>query len=590
MLDFIRTTGLFFWPIAGILILILVQAVRMVRSSSHTDTLGPRPDSLLFWGALAAVLGILGQCLGLYNGLRAISQATEIAPPVVAAGIAQSFQATFCGLTVLLIAGMLWLGLKATHRRRVTSTVAGLLLVIGFGGPSAATDLADLDEGGWVAEVGPDRFVFVFRPPAGDRWDGMSHSLRQGREYLQCPFTVEHFENSEIQFVMHKTGVRYRGTVDLAAGRIDGGLVYDDGGMDLPLTRIDPAQEPGMAARIEPYAYTPPTALDDGWATGDASAHGLATEAVADVVAAVCAGYAGLVHSVLVDHGGVLIVEEYFHGYDRETLHPLASVTKSVSGILVGMALADEGIEALQQPLLDFFPGAKPTAERWHDVTVEHLLTMSIGLEWSDEQAESVHGTGPDFFAAVLSLDFITEPGAVFRYVNANTNLTSGVVHEATGTFPEAFAADRLFTPLGIEHWDWSYGAEGGHRLMDGSLQLCPRDMMRLGRMMLDDGRWQGKQIVPREFARAAMTSHLAADAGSGMIGGYGYLWWTLRVPGADGPLDIAFANGWGSQFIIVVPTLDMVMVITGGNQDNDMHMAPQRVVALRLVEAFGAI
>jgi CubicO group peptidase (beta-lactamase class C family) len=468
-----------------------------------------------------------------------------------------------------------------------------VLLMVGGAASGRTAGQEALTEGGWLAVAGDDRFVFVFDTPGAGPLTGMAHSLRDGRQYTQSPFTVESYEHPVIELVMAPNGVRFRGRVDLAAGRIDGDLLYsDDGGMAFAMVRIDPGQEPGFPARTgaAPYAYAAPPTLDDGWGTADAGDHGLTPALLEGIIAAVADGDAGLLHALLVVHGGELILEEYFHGYDRQALHPLASVTKSVSSLLVGLALGRGEIDDLQQPLLDFLPTAAPTDDRWQAVTLSHLLTMSMGLDWTDEQAEQVHGTGPGFFAGVSKLGFRTEPGAVFRYVNADVNLLSGVIKEATGLYPDQFAERHLFTPLGITDWNWDHGAVDGHRLMDGSLQLRPRDMARLGQLVLAEGRWRGQQLLPAAFVRAALSHRIDADDQPGGRGGYGYLWVTRAVDGADGPLEFAFANGWGSQFIFVIPALDLVVVTTGGNQDNGQHMAPLRVVGLPLVRGLGGM
>lgn len=483
-----------------------------------------------------------------------------------------------------------------TRRRRrgalvVSCTLAALFIAHSVAYAAEAPPLAGTS---WVAAVGGDRFVFTFPSAPGDD-RGMSHSLRAGQQYTQCPFTVTAWNDPQFEFLMDVTGVRYRGSVDLAADRITGRLLYgSDDGMDLDLVRCDPAAEPGLAARTsaQPYTYAPPADNGDGWTTADAASVGLPATTVTGVVDAVVGGRAGLVHSVLVVRDGKLVCEEYFHGYGPDDLHPLASVTKSVSSMLVGVALQRGEITDLQAPVVSLLPlpdGYTPQ-ERWSDVTLAHVLTMSIGLDWTDAEARDIHGTGDAFFAHVLGRGFVSEPGAVCRYVNANVNLLSGVLRQATAADPAAYAADHLFAPLGVTRWNWDFGAVGQDRLMDGSLQLLPRDMARLGQLMLQEGRWDGEQIVAAGYARDAIRPLMETDAPDRMSGGYGYLWWTLEAPGPDGPLHVAFANGWGSQFIVVAPQLDLVVVITGGNQDNGLHMRALQVVCLPILEALGAM
>jgi CubicO group peptidase (beta-lactamase class C family) len=146
------------------------------------------------------------------------------------------------------------------------------------------------------------------------------------------------------------------------------------------------------------------------------------------------------------------------------------------------------------------------------------------------------------------------------------------MLHQATGLHAEAFAAKTLFGPLEIERWDWEGLKTEGYNLMDGSLRLLPRDLGKIGQMVLDGGVWRGRQVVSEGWVRTSTARHLSTGTGPE---GYGYLWWTMELDGPDGePVPAVVANGWGSQFVAVFPTLDMVIVTTGGNEYNGKHLA----------------
>ncbi len=163
-----------------------------------------------------------------------------------------------------------------------------------------------------------------------------------------------------------------------------------------------------------------------------------------------------------------------------------------------------------------------------------------------------------------------------------NVNLLAGVLRKATGEHAEAFAETTLFGPLGITEWDWDYAKTDGFNLMDGSLRLRPRDMAKIGVMVMNGGVWQGRQVLEEEWVRRSLTPYLSAGSGGE---GYGYLWWTMEVPGPDGrPIQVAFANGWGSQFILLFPEMDLVVVTTGGNQENGKHLAIGEVLIRELM------
>jgi CubicO group peptidase (beta-lactamase class C family) len=301
-------------------------------------------------------------------------------------------------------------------------------------------------------------------------------------------------------------------------------------------------------------------------------------------VEAILQGDAGFLKSLLVVRGGALLLEEYFHGYGTDDLFPLHSSTKSVSSLLVGLAIQEGRISGVDVPLLDFFPEERGIAGTgWESLTLENLLTMSLALDWTPEEADSRHGTGPAAFREILARKVTGHPGHDWAYVNMNVNLLAGVLHKATGEQAEAFAARTLFEPLGIKSWDWSYGETEGFNLMDGSLRLRSRDMAKIGQMVLNGGEWQGHKVLNPEWIHASIRPHLAAGSAEG--DGYGYLWWTMTPPGPDGqPVQVVFANGWGSQFIFLFPELDLMVVTTGGNQENGKHLAVGQVILQHLL------
>jgi CubicO group peptidase (beta-lactamase class C family) len=191
-----------------------------------------------------------------------------------------------------------------------------------------------------------------------------------------------------------------------------------------------------------------------------------------------------------------------------------------------------------------------------------------MGLDW-DSEGDS-HGTGPEFFQQVLDRKVEYDPGTHWAYHSANVNLLAGVIREASGLNADAFAEQYLFAPLGISDYDWSYMATDGYRLMDGSLQLRPRDMAKLGMLLRDEGRWDGKQVVPADWIHQSTSAQISTSGPEK----YGYLWWLGELPAAEGPEPVVFANGNGSQFIAWIPGRDLILVVTGGNEDNGRQFA----------------
>lgn len=414
--------------------------------------------------------------------------------------------------------------------------------------------------------------------PHGSGLRGAVYWVSDGRMETEQPVDRITWSPPDLEMRMAATGVWYRGTVDFPAGVIRGRLFYgEEEGPEANLRLTDPERVPALRARppgAPEYAYTQPAAMADGWDTADCQDVGLSHEAVANLVSAIERGDAGVIHSLLVIVEGKLVVEEYFHGYGREDEHRLASATKSVSSLLVGLAVDQGFIPGVEAPVLGFFPALDlPLDEFWRSETLYHLLTMSMGLDWASENGP--HGTGPEFFQRVLDRRVVHEPGTVWAYHSPNVDLLAGVIREATGQHADAFAEEYLFGPLGITTYDWSFLATDGYPLMDGSLHLRPRDMAKLGALLRNEGRWRDRQVVSADWIRQSVIPHMETSGPER----YGYLWWLGDFAGPAGTQPAVYASGWGSQFIAWLPESDTILVVTGGNEDNSKNFAILRVL-----------
>jgi CubicO group peptidase (beta-lactamase class C family) len=330
------------------------------------------------------------------------------------------------------------------------------------------------------------------------------------------------------------------------------------------------------AAGDPSYTWSPPEEREDGWVVGAPEDVGIDTAALEQFLSAVISGEAGDIHSLLLARDGKLVVEEYFHGWDADDLHRVASVTKSVDSLLVGIAIDRGEIAGVDVPILELLPDrAAGAGAGWDAVRLEHLLTMSMGLDWNDQEARQFALPEVDRIAEVLARNVVTEPGTQWRYVSRDTNLLSDIILQATGMQADVFAAEYLFSPLGITQWDWENNKYQGQPAMSGTLMMRPRDMAKLGQLVLDDGTWGDQTVLSPEWIAESSRAHMTPPD----VDGYGYLWWLFDEPAPNG---VVWANGMGSQFIAVVPDFDLVLVTTGGNDYNDMMHAAIFEVARR--------
>lgn len=260
--------------------------------------------------------------------------------------------------------------------------------------------------------------------------------------------------------------------------------------------------------------------------------------------------------SLAVWHDGELVVEEYLTG-GPETRRDVRSVTKSITSLLVGIAMDDESLGPLDQPIGDVLPEIGPAfgAEK-ASVRLRDLLTMSAGLEWDEEELDGYldwHGS-PDPVADYLEQPVVAEPGQRFRYASGGSHLLGRLIEASTGVELDSYAEQRLFAPLGIDSADWERLADGSVNAASG-LDLRTADLVRIGRLVLDNGRWAEQPVVSESWIDAATTAQISGSDGTA----YGFQWWI-----ADEPFSVALASGYGGQTLAVAPDLDLVVVATG--------------------------
>jgi CubicO group peptidase (beta-lactamase class C family) len=268
------------------------------------------------------------------------------------------------------------------------------------------------------------------------------------------------------------------------------------------------------------------------------------------------------VHSVQIVRHGRLVLDAYIYPYSSEMRHDVASVTKSVTSTLVGLAIQKGFLRDVQQPVLSFFP-TRPAANseaNKQKLTLEHLLTMQAGWDCGFEAKEArlfEMRRSADWLQFMLDLPMVAEPGTRFAYCSGNPHVLSMILSQVTGTNGLAFARQELFEPLGIRDVAWPADPRGNNHGW-GDLQMHPRDMARLGQLFLQRGRWDKRQILSEAWVRTATHAHVKRTTNRDH---YGYSWW---VKGEDYP-GMFEAVGRGGQRINVWPAKDLVLVFTGG-------------------------
>jgi CubicO group peptidase (beta-lactamase class C family) len=327
-----------------------------------------------------------------------------------------------------------------------------------------------------------------------------------------------------------------------------------------------------------------PAKRDDGWSVPSANGDNDVDRAALCRMADRLENSGSNVHAVLVARHGRLAFERYFKGsdevpsrifgvrvtdisFDADTLHNLKSCSKSVASLAVGIAIDQGIIRSLDEPVFNFFPELSDLRSPDKDrILLSHVLTMSMGLKWveatpatGDDNDEVRMHMARDPARYVLGLPVTAPAGQGFFYNTGALTLLSAIVRKATGRPLDEFARATLFDPLGISEFEWS--RIKGDSDAGGGLRLRPRDMAKIGQLVLAGGRWNDRQIVSKAWIEASTTMKLKATDGQS----YGYLWWLGRSRVDGRVVQWIAAQGRGGQSIRIVPELDLVVAVTAG-------------------------
>ncbi|MFX0118343.1 MAG: serine hydrolase [Candidatus Hodarchaeota archaeon] len=341
-----------------------------------------------------------------------------------------------------------------------------------------------------------------------------------------------------------------------------------------------------------PYEYPSVTGID--WPTSTPEEQGLDSTVLEGIQGFGGNDIEGL-DSLLVIRHNHLVFEEYYTGegyqYTPESRHILYSVTKSFTSALIGIAIEEGFIQDVHQKVLDFFPDMtfNNTDSRKEAMTLEHLLTMTTGLEWNDEPEHILMTRTNDTLQYILDKPMVSDPGTAYNYNTGASHVLSAILQQTTGyTKTLDFAIEYLFEPLGIEEPDIIWQTDIHGRSHGGNqLYLTPRGMARFGQLYLNNGSWNNKQIVPADWVNTSTSTHVAPEnALLPGAAGYGYQWWTYE----DAVKSVAgyTASGYDGQIIYVMPREDIV-VVTTSHQWRDPHIIPKFVASAIIPEETSA-
>ncbi len=337
------------------------------------------------------------------------------------------------------------------------------------------------------------------------------------------------------------------------------------------------------------YRYVQPKQLSDGWRTAACEELHLdrrRLEALAQSVrdtqtTSLATPY---IHSILIARKGKLVFEEYFYGYDRDHPHDTRSAGKSVASMLVGAVIDHHSDLDVDRTVASIFGDqfSEPQSEsrvplqdrrQWRKrITIGHALSMQSGLDADDNDPKSLGGEDRmqdqsdqvDWVAYALAIPMAREPGTKAVYGSNNINLAAATVARATKSWLPDLFAQHLAAPLGIRNYYFNLDP-AGHGYMGGGIRLTARDQLKLGQVMLDGGKFNGKQVLSQEW----VAKSLGAQGGIHEPNDYGLGWWRKSLTFKERTVDVVYASGNGGQFIVCVPEFDLVVQMSGGNYNN---------------------
>ncbi|GAA3511808.1 serine hydrolase [Aquimarina addita] len=327
------------------------------------------------------------------------------------------------------------------------------------------------------------------------------------------------------------------------------------------------------------YSYSQPEELGDGWKTENLTSLNIDTTLIYKAFNQI-KNRANKIHSVLLIKNDRLIIEEYFKGHSADQPHDLRSTTKSIRSILLGIAIEKGFIEDINDPISKYIKSHIPKKnldKRKNNITIRNLLTMSSGLDCNDwnkksKGQEDKVSKKKDWLQYTLDLPMVNQPGAVSNYCSMGVVLIAEIISQASGMTIDKFAEKYLFSPMGIDNVKWGHTSDKEIIPSGKRLYMTSRDMAKIGQLLLNKGKWNGKTVVSENWIQESTTPKTKITGID-----YGYLWWNIPFKVNDKVVVSKTATGNGGQYIMILPALDMVAVFTGGaynSQDDKLPFA----------------
>ena len=261
-----------------------------------------------------------------------------------------------------------------------------------------------------------------------------------------------------------------------------------------------------------------------------------------------------------------IIFEEYWNGYSADSSSNSFSMAKSWISTLVGIAIKEGKIESINQKACDFLPEFCEGDNS--KITIKHLLTMSSGLDWDEDYHDPLGQTAEAYFAPnlkkqMMRLKAVEPPGETFKYHSSCSQLLAFIVESATGQSVNEYTSEKLWKPMGAKHPAlWNTDTKRGDEKAFCCINSNARDFARLGKLYLNQGNWNGTQLLDSNYVKEATSVSNLLDEDENKNVNYGYQFWIANRKG----LDVYYTRGLWGQYVICIPEKDMIIVRLGRN------------------------
>jgi len=347
------------------------------------------------------------------------------------------------------------------------------------------------------------------------------------------------------------------------------------------------------------YIYAIPSVYEDGLETSSLESVGMDVVSIGEMMNCINATKGHMIHNILIIKNKKLVFEEYFEGYTlqwtapdmngelmnctKDTDHYMASVSKSVTSVVVGIAVKEGLISDVNNKIIDYFPEYSEilTGEK-ADITIQHLLTMTCGLEL-DESTYSYNDprnelrqvmTMDDPIAYILSKPLESTPGTHFSYSSGTGIVLSAIIEKVSDMKFLDYSNSRLFDLLRSAGGAWS-SIHNGLTFASGGLSFKARELSKIGLLFLNNGQWEGYEIITPEWIEQSQQEHIPTNNAFFQNSSYGYQWWNTQFVVNGVPHKCFFAAGWGDQFMFIIPGLDMIIEFNSGNYFGTSEISP---------------